>query len=515
MAIFPQARYFNKKLALSCSLIALSSFNYGFDNQGFATTQAMDAFQRQFGVYDSSKEKYVIEPYWLSLFNSLNYIGFAAGVVIGSLISKAFGRRMCMFCMSGFALVTATISVTSVKREQIMAARILNYLYVGMELSVIPAYQSEIVPASVRAFIVGTYQLSLLVGGLIVNSVCRGTSSLEDNRAWRIPIGLFYIVPSIILSLIWFIPESPRWLALQGRNDEAKKSLRILREGAFSEDEIENQFAELQYALEMEQEKGAFIEIFQSFNLKRTLIVFVVNFFQQATGQAFASQYSTIYVKSLGTIDPFNFSLILAAVNIVANTSCLLVADKLGRWYIDSRNLLLAGAAVQTAALMVMGGLGTADPVTDPLKIGIISMLALMTAGFSLGWAPLTYVVTTELPALRLRDYTLRVGFVVNVVMNFAVNFSIPYLIDAKYAGLDSKVGFIFGAIAVLAFLFTWFFVPECKGKTLEQVDIMFNNGIALRKFGSYKFPDLVTGDEKMAQVLQKEPNVTLVENQV
>ena len=77
----------------------------------------------------------------------------------------------------------------------------------------------------------------------------------------------------------------------------------------------------------------------------------------------------------------------------------------------------MLGAAVQALALMAMGGLGTPNTITESMKIGIISMLALMTVGFSIGWAPLTYVVATEIPALRLRDHTLRVGFVVNVIM--------------------------------------------------------------------------------------------------
>jgi hypothetical protein len=81
MAILKQFGYFNQGLALGCLLIATSSFNYGFDNQAFATTQAMDAFARQFGVWDPQAGRYALEPSWLSLFNSLNYIGFAAGKV--------------------------------------------------------------------------------------------------------------------------------------------------------------------------------------------------------------------------------------------------------------------------------------------------------------------------------------------------------------------------------------------------------------------------------------------------
>ena len=78
---------------------------------------------------------------------------------------------------------------------------------------------------------------------------------------------------------------------------------------------------------------------------------------------------------------------------------------------------MLLGAAIQTAALMTMGGLGTPETITPSIKIGIVSTMAVMITGFSIGWAPLTYVVTTELPALKLRDDTLRVGFFVNVAM--------------------------------------------------------------------------------------------------
>jgi MFS transporter, SP family, sugar:H+ symporter len=77
--IFPQRKHFNKRLAFATTLVALSSFNYGFDNQGYATTQAMTPFQRQFGWYDPTTKSYYLETTWLSLFSSLQYITFAAG----------------------------------------------------------------------------------------------------------------------------------------------------------------------------------------------------------------------------------------------------------------------------------------------------------------------------------------------------------------------------------------------------------------------------------------------------
>lgn len=119
-------KHFNRRLFLSVLLIAVSQFNYGFDNQAFAQTQAMDAFTKKFGVYNEGKGKYVLETYWLSLFNSTPFVGFAIGLVAGSMISAKWGRRMTMFTMSIYALFSATVVVTAQTNGQIMAGRILN-----------------------------------------------------------------------------------------------------------------------------------------------------------------------------------------------------------------------------------------------------------------------------------------------------------------------------------------------------------------------------------------------------
>lgn len=112
--------------------------------------------------------------------------------------------------MSLWALVTATILVTSGvsgNKWQILVGRVLNYLYIGMELSSVPVYQSEVVPAPIRGLMVGSYQVSLGIGGLIINGICRGTSTIQNNNAWMIPYGLYYIIPTFVACAIWFIPE--------------------------------------------------------------------------------------------------------------------------------------------------------------------------------------------------------------------------------------------------------------------------------------------------------------------
>ncbi|GLI74752.1 hypothetical protein PoHVEF18_003000 [Penicillium ochrochloron] len=393
MALSSITKHFNRTLTLSCTLIALSQLNYGFDNQAFSTTQSMTAFTKQFGEYNPKTKQYAIPAYFLSLLNSLNYIGFAVDV------------------------------------------------YIGFELSVVPVYQSEIVPAPVRGFIVGTYQLSI---------------------------------------------NSPRWLLLQERVEEAEKSLKRLRHGTVTDDAIAAELTSLQVGLAIEPEKGAFKELFQGVNLKRTAIVIVISFFQQATGQAFASQYGAIFIKSLGTINIYNFTIITSCIGALVCLCSNFFNDKIGR-----RKLFIVGGVVQVAALLTMGGLGTAHPVTRQESTAIASMVAIFGVGFGLGWGPLTYVVVTELPALSLRDHSQRVSFLTNIAVNFAVTFSIPYLLDDQYAGLHSRVGFIFGSIAVCACVFVYFYVPDCQGKSLEEVDRLFHEGAPVRKFRDYDLPPL------------------------
>ncbi|KAK3940477.1 sugar transporter [Diplogelasinospora grovesii] len=442
-------KHFNRRLFLSVLLIVVSQFNYGFDNQAFAQTQAMDAFARQFGTYNPNTQTYVLEPYWLSLFNSTPYVGFAIGlIIIGSMISARWGRRMAMFCMSIYALGSATVVVTSQTRGQIMAARILNYVYVGMELATVPVFQAEIVPAPVRGLAVSTYQLSLGCGGLVINGIARATSNFPDRRAYAIPFGLFLrrAHHSHLLHL------SPRWLMTRNRLDEARSAHKKYREGTMPDDAVELEFTQLHAALLNKPEQGHAAELLKGTNLKRTAIVVGMNFFQQATGQAFASQYGTLFVKSLETVNPFSISL---------STSV-----------IGCRLILLISAFIQASALFIMGALGLRATLLSQGGAksgggGEVAMLVIFTAGFLWGWGPLTYVMAHR-----------GLASIVNIVMNF---------LGPGGGGGGGRVGFIFGSIAVTSHgVLRTYVVAECKGRGLEEIDRIFLEHVPVKNFARH-----------------------------
>ena len=120
---------FNLPLTCTVTAICVSQIAYGFETQGYAAIQALDAFVIQFGQWDPETETYYYPSTWLSMFNAFGLLGLLVGVVIGSMVSKHFGRRWCMFSMSIWGLVTATITITSKTPSQIMVGRVLNCTY--------------------------------------------------------------------------------------------------------------------------------------------------------------------------------------------------------------------------------------------------------------------------------------------------------------------------------------------------------------------------------------------------
>jgi sugar transport protein len=141
---------FNVRLTLTVLLIAFSQFNFGFEVSVFSSTQAMAYFERQFGSWSPVADKYVLDPAWLALFNALPYIGFATGLLIGSYVSNRWGRRMCVFTMSAWALCAAAIIISARTRDHLLAGRVLNctdlspFLHPSDETSRHTNYHSQI-----------------------------------------------------------------------------------------------------------------------------------------------------------------------------------------------------------------------------------------------------------------------------------------------------------------------------------------------------------------------------------
>lgn len=283
------------------------------------------------------------------------------------------------------------------------------------------------------------------------------------------------------------MPQSPRWLLLNDRHDDAFTSMLRLRqtwaEKKSSSPASTITISEFNYLCQaMSALRTAphnvscpqhFLSIFSPVHRSRTAIVILLLFFQQSTGQSFASQYGTLFVKALHTVNPFSVTLATNAVDITGILLCMIFTDYFGR-----KLFLTSSALLQTAALLTMGGLGTADSTVTAAKVGIVAMLLLYSFGWSVGYAPLAYVLAAELPSPYLREYTLRVAYAVKLIMEFVISFTYPYLEDADEANLGGRLGFIYGTISFFGLIFSIFCVPETKNLELEEMDMRFAKGL-------------------------------------
>ncbi|KAL4780393.1 general substrate transporter [Aspergillus varians] len=474
-------------LAFTICLCTLSVMNFGMDNTAFNTMQAMDPFIRRFGSYDHKKQKYTISTTHLSYLNSLPRLTFAVGVIAGGFLSQRFGRRPVVFLMLIICLVGVIITYTATTYGQMLAGRMFVQGYVGMEGMLVPMFQAEISPPAIRGAIVVGYFFNHVFGSFIMSCITFKTSQWDTDACWKVPTAVLFIIPSLVLLLAWRLPESPLWLLRKGRDEHALKQLKYLygvKPGYAAEDDLSAIKATIE-AKDASQ-KGRWADLFRGTNKltirkRRLMIVGVVQSLNQLTGQAFATKYGVVFIKTLGTINPYTFNLISDAIALTAPFLIFVMVDRVGR-----RNLYLFFGVLTGCALLTMGGLGLGE-VNFNQKAGIVAMTVIYPFFYCFCFGAMSPLTGSEVPTLSLREKSAVVGWSLQNLWNFVVSFTVPYLLNDDYAGLHSKVGFIFGAICFIGVAWAWFCFPELSRRSLEEIDEMFLAQLPTRKFKDYK----------------------------
>ncbi|PLW35160.1 hypothetical protein PCASD_11245 [Puccinia coronata f. sp. avenae] len=478
----------SKMAIIIAGFAAFGGFLYGYDTGYISGVKAMPFWLRSAGQLGADG-KYMITTSQDSLVTSILSVGTFVGALLAYPIGDRFGRKIgimiaCVIFSVGVALQTASTTI-----PLFVVGRVFAGLGVGVASCLVPMYQSECAPKWIRGGVVACYQWAITIGLLVASIAVNGTKDFDNATSYRIPIGIQFVWAAILCIGLTILPESPRYLLLKGNEDAAWKSLSRLYSAPRDDPDVQAEFSEIMASLEKERSFGktTLLDCFKTDerkNLQRTLTGLGVQGWQQTSGINFFFYYGTTFFKNSGIKNAFLVTVATNVVNVVATIPGIWAVDKVGR-----RTMLIYGAAMMFACELVVACVGTFTTANNQASQKVLVAFSCIFIGiFAATWGPIPWVVTSEIYPLATRGKQMAMSTASNWGINFLIGFITPYLVDdgAGQAGLGVKVFWLWAALCFSALIFSFFFIPETKGLSLEQVDLLYTNSTVL-KSNSYR----------------------------
>lgn len=396
-------------------------------------------------------------------------IGCILGGAIAGFISKSLGRRIGLI-ISAAAFTISAIGAWNPEFFNIFGTldvysfviyRILGGVGVGLASMLSPMYIAEIAPAKIRGRLVSWNQFAIIFGMLVIYFVNLIIAQSGDEN-WLITEGWRYmflsgVIPAVIfLILLLFVPETPRFLVMKGKE---KKALEVLKKIS-GEDTADNTLKEIKDSL---HETSA---PWMSYGFLVIFIGIALSVFQQFVGINVVLYYAGNIFRNMGasTNSSLMQTIIVGIINLTFTVVAIFTVDRFGR-----KPLMLIGALIMAFSMFALGFTFYFN------NVGIIALFFMLTytAGFAMSWGPVTWVLLSEIFPNSIRG-AMSIAVAAQWIANLIISWTFPIMNDNTMLTNQFHHGFsywIYGIMGVLAALFVWRLVPETKGKTLEEIE--------------------------------------------
>ncbi|KAH9829055.1 general substrate transporter [Rhodofomes roseus] len=454
---------------------------FGLDISSMSAVLNNPAYNTYFGNPDTTRQGGIVASMPAGSF---------AGALAVTYLADRIGRKWTIISSGWIWVLGCILQCASQNVAMLIAGRVIAGIAVGIASSVVPIYQSEITPPAIRGRLVSMQQWSITWGILLQYFVEFGCSYIDGNASFRIPWGL-QMIPAIVLSLgMLFFPESPRWLMDRDRESEALQILADLHGGGDTTTPlVVLEFDEIKEQVTFERTQGAksYLDLFKPGIVRRVGLGMSLQMWSQLCGMN-VMMYYIVYVFEGAGLTGRRANLIADSVQYVLNVAmtvpAIIYVDRWGR-----RPLLLAGTALMGMWLFLVGGLqggfghwGTLDgnkiwlvSGNDHATKAIIVCSYLFVCSFAVTMGPISWTYPAELFPMRVRAKAVSVS----TATNWAFNFALAWFVPPALSNIAYKTYFIFGTFNFAAFIHILFCFPETAGRTLEEVEAIFEQGHA------------------------------------
>ena len=394
-------------------------------------------------------------------------IGCIIGSAISGILASRLGRKKSLFVAAILFFLSALGSgqpefLFFTKGEPTMGLlymfnfyRIIGGIGVGLASAISPMYISEIAPAHIRGRLIAFNQFAIIFGMLVVYfvnwSIAKGQTIEWINQiGWRYMFISEAIPAAIFAILLIFVPETPRYLAMQGQNDKALTILERIN-GIDSAKQIMN---DIKGTVSRSSAK-----IF-SFGKKVIIIGILLSVFQQFVGINVALYYAPRIFESMGAAKDASLlqTIVMGLVNVVFTVVAILTVDKWGR-----KPLLITGSIGMAISMIAIGMLS----FFEVIGISTLVFIIVYTASFMMSWGPICWVLIGEIFPNKIRGKAIAIAVATQWAANYFISSTYPALMELS----GGATYMFYGVMSILSAVFVWKMVPETKGKSLEEME--------------------------------------------
>jgi MFS transporter, SP family, galactose:H+ symporter len=444
-----------------CFLAALAGLLFGLDIGVIAG--ALPFIAIEYSVTSHQQE-------WIV---SSMMLGAAAGAIASGWMSSSLGRKKSLMAGAILFVIGSLLSAFAVSPEMLIFARVLLGLAVGIASYTAPLYLSEIAPEKIRGSMISLYQLMITIG--ILGAYLSDTA-FSYTGDWRWMLGIITIPALLLLIGVFFLPNSPRWLAANGQFQDAQQVLARLRD---TSEQAKRELDEIRESLKIKQSGWSLFK--DNANFRRAVFLgLLLQVMQQFTGMNVIMYYAPKIFQIAGfasTNQQMWGTVIVGLTNFLATFIAIGLVDRWGR-----RPTLVLGFLVMAVG---MGVLATMLQIGITSQVGqyfAITMLLMFIVGFAMSAGPLIWVLCSEIQPLKGRDFGITVSTTTNWIANMIVGATFLTLLD--HLG-NANTFWLYAVLNIVFIVITLIFIPETKNVSLERIERNLLAGEKLRNIGN------------------------------